>query len=224
MIGKINYTIASATLILIVCAPHASAEGADFQSDLLSLQHEWAHANYETTGTKERRSAFEMVADHAHELTARYPTEVAAVAWEGIVLSTYAGEVSAFSAMKVAKEALARLQEAEAMNGAALDGGIYASLGALYSKVPGGFVGFGDDDIARAYFDKALTVDADNIDNNYFYAEFLVDQGEFTAALEALEKALNAEKNSDRPVFDAGRRAEIQELIQVASNQVASIR
>jgi len=224
MINGFRLTIASASLMLLAQAPAVNAAGDNFASDLLLLQHEWAHANYETTAKKDRRAAFEAVVEHAHRLTGRYPQEVAAVAWEGIVLSTYAGEVSALGAMKVAKEALASLQKAEAMDADALDGGIYASLGALYSKVPGGFVGFGDDDVARDYFERALAVDSTNIDNNYFYGEFLIEHGEYASALQALNRALDSSVSPDRPVFDAGRRAEIRELIQVASNQVASIR
>jgi len=217
-------TIASAVFALAGTASNSIAAGVGFESELLSLQHEWAHANYETTGKKDRRAAFEAVVDHAKSLSAAYPDQVSVVAWEGIVLSTYAGEVSALGAMKVAKEALARLQAAEQMDGDALDGGIYASLGALYSKVPGGFVGFGDDDIARGYFERAIEVDSTNIDNNFFYGEFLVEHGEYTAALKYLTAALDAEVAADRPVFDAGRRAEIRELLQEASSQVAYAR
>jgi tetratricopeptide (TPR) repeat protein len=213
--------IASLLLVCAIGTARAAPAGTAFDSELLSLQRNWAHANYETADKKARRAAFEAVVEEAHMLSARYPDEVAAVAWDGIVLSTYAGEVSAFSAMKVANQALAQLQRAEAMNGDALGGGIYASLGALYSKVPGGFVGFGDDDVARAYLERALAIDPTGIDNNYFYGEFLIEQGEYRAALDALDAALASAVNPDRPVFDAGRRAEIRELIQIASNQVA---
>jgi Tfp pilus assembly protein PilF len=79
--------------------------------------------------------------------------------------------------------------------------------------VPGGFVGFGDNELAREYFMRALEVDANNIDNNYFYGEFLVKQGDYSAALEVLNRALSSSVVADRPVFDAGRRAEIEALI-----------
>lgn len=200
----------------ILFAANVWAASSDFESELLALQHEWAHANYEAKSKKDRRSAFEAVVEHAGSLSARYPTEVAAVAWEGIVLSTYAGEVGAFGAMKVAEAALEKLMRAEQMDAEALNGGIYASLGALYSKVPGGFIGFGDDEIAAEYFSKALDVDAGNIDNNFFYGEFLIEQGDYSTALDVLNRALGAEVAASRPIFDAGRRAEIRELIREA--------
>ena len=126
------------------------------------------------------------------------------------------------SAMKVAKAARAALEQAEKLDATALSGGIYASLGALYSKVPGGFIGFGDDALAAQYFEKALDVDPDNIDNNYFYGEFLLDQGDYGRARAVLEHALAAPAVVDRPVFDAGRREEIRDLLAVAQRKSAS--
>ena len=113
------------------------------------------------------------------------------------------------------------LDRAEKLDPTALEGGIYASLGALYSKVPGGFMGFGDDEIATEYFEKALAVDADTIDNNYFYGEFLLVQGDYARARSLLEHALAAPPVAERPVFDAGRRAEIRDLLAVARRKTS---
>lgn len=193
----------------------------DFGEDLAAVQNEWAAANYETAD-KQRDEAFAALVIHAGQFRARYPERAEAVAWEGIVLSTYAGEVGAMSAMKYAKAARAALEHAEKLDPTALSGGIYASLGALYSKVPGGFIGFGDDTLAAQYFAKALAVDPDNIDNNFFYGEFLVDQGAYGRARTVLEHALAAPTVADRPVFDAGRRKEIRALLAVAERKSAS--
>ena len=193
----------------------------DFGEELAAVQNEWATANYETAD-KQRGEAFAALVTHAGQFRARYPERAEAVAWEGIVLSTYAGEVGAMSAMKYAKAARAALEQAEKLDPTALSGGIYASLGALYSKVPGGFMGFGDDTLAAQYFAKALAVDPDNIDNNFFYGEFLVDQGAYGRARTVLEHALAAPTVADRPVFDAGRRKEIRALLAVAERKSAS--
>ncbi|MBN1240949.1 MAG: hypothetical protein JXB36_20790 [Gammaproteobacteria bacterium] len=194
----------------------AAAQGG-FDTELLALQREWAEALYRTTDGKARKSAFEALQGRADELAERYPRRVEAVAWRGIVLSTFAGEVGGMSAMKYAKAARKALHEAESIDPAALDGGIYASLGALYSKVPGGIIGFGDDDLAEGYFRKALTVDPGNIDANFFYGEFLLEHGDTDGAVERLERALDAPAVEARPIFDAGRRAEIRSLLQQAS-------
>src|SRR5688572_3651041 len=135
--------------IISVAATLASlpAYADDFGQGLAAMQSECAAANYQTKD-KERDAAFAALVDHAAQFRARYPERAEAQAWEGIVLSTYAGEVGAMSAMKVAKAARAALEHAQKLDPTALSGGIYASLGALYSKVPGGLIGFGDDVLA----------------------------------------------------------------------------
>jgi hypothetical protein len=210
-----------ALLCSTLIAANAFAGDAGFERELLSIQQEWAAANYGQSSKGDRRKAFDAVVEHSADFAERNPNEVSAIAWDGIILSTYAGEVSALSAMKYAKAARERLHQAEAMNAAALSGGIYASLGALYSKVPGGFMGFGDDTLAEGYFKKALAIDATNIDSNYFYGEFLLGQGKASDALVYLTRAVEAPAVSARPVFDAGRRAEAKALIEAAKRKLS---
>jgi tetratricopeptide (TPR) repeat protein len=205
-----------ATLGAAAMLAGATAFATGFDDGLAAIQNEWAAAKYQTTDKAARSDAFVAVVKHAAEFSAQNPDRAEALAWEGIVLSTYAGEVSAMSAMKYAKAARAALEKAESLDATALEGGVYASLGALYSKVPGGFIGFGDDELAAQYFEKALAVDADNIDNNFFYGEFLLDQGDYARARMVLEHALSAPPITERPVFDAGRRAEIRDLLEAA--------
>lgn len=209
----------SACLSVGLASATAWAGDLQFEQELLSIQQEWAAANYADVSRSARRSAFNELVEHAAALAERYPNEVDAIAWDGIVLSTYAGEVSALRAMKYAKAARDRLHQAESMDESALSGGVYASLGALYSKVPGGLMGFGDDDLAETYFRKALAVDSSNIDSNYFYGEFLLDQGRADEALVYLTRALEAPAVAARPVFDSGRRGEIRALLDAAGQK-----
>jgi tetratricopeptide (TPR) repeat protein len=212
-----RFAIVVAVAILAV----APAFADDFGDGLAGIQNEWAIAKYQTPDKAARGAAFSALLKHASEFSAQYPDRAEAFAWEGIVLSTYAGEVSAMSAMKYAKAARAALERAESLDASALAGGVYASLGALYSKVPGGLIGFGDDKRAAEYFHKALAVDGDNIDNNFFYGEFLLDQGDYAGARIVLEHALAAPAVAERPVFDAGRRAEIRDLLNVVNRKTS---
>jgi tetratricopeptide (TPR) repeat protein len=200
-------------------SPNA-ATGETYTERLTALQQEWDAAKYRTVDKRARKEAFLILLDHSAAIAERFPEQVEAIAWNGIVLSTYAGEVGGMSAMKYAKAARNALHEAEQMESTALQGGIYASLGALYSKVPGGLVGFGDDDLAEQYFRKALTVKPDSIDANYFYGEFLLERGMAREALAALERALGAPTVEGRPIFDAGRRAEIRTLMARARKAI----
>jgi len=87
------------------------------------------------------------------------------------------------------------------------------SLGVLYYKVPGSPIGFGDHQRARQLLQQALALDPNGLDANYFWGDFLYDQGDKPGAKAALNKALRAPHDSARPVWDAGRRKEVQTLL-----------
>jgi Tfp pilus assembly protein PilF len=91
-------------------------------------------------------------------------------------------------------------------------GSVYASLGSLYSKVPGWPIGFGSDKKAEKYFKKALAINPQGLDINYFFAEFLADNGKDQLALEYVEKALQAPPMAERPLADKGRRQQAMKL------------
>jgi tetratricopeptide (TPR) repeat protein len=217
--GRSASLLASLLAIAGGMSDPAAAEGtAELTAALATVQHEWDNANYAVTEKKARQAAFAALVEHADAVAARYPAQPEALAWQGIVLSTYAGEVGAMSALKYAKRAREALLRAEEAGGGRLKAGVFASLGALYSKVPGGFMGFGDDDLAREYFKKAVAVAPDDIDVNYFYGEFLLDQGQRTAAAAVLRRALRSPTIAERPLFDQGRRSEIRALLAQAEN------
>ena len=79
--------------------------------------------------------------------------------------------------------------------------------------MPGWPVGFGDDDKAQAMLSKALTLNPDGIDPNYFYGDFLYRQERYADARVALLKAQAAKPRPGREVADQGRQAEIQALL-----------
>ena len=199
----------------------AGGAPGSLEDEVAALQQEFDAANFQTTDRVARKASFQALLDHAASLRERYPERAEALAWDGIVLSTYAGEVGGMGAMKYAKAARDALIAAERLNPAALDGGVYATLGALYSKVPGGIIGFGDDEEAERYFNKALAIDAASIDTNYFYGEFLLEQGKYAQAAEVLRRALAAPTVESRPSFDAARRAEIRSLLETAEHKAS---
>jgi cytochrome c-type biogenesis protein CcmH/NrfG len=87
------------------------------------------------------------------------------------------------------------------------------SLGVLYYEVPGSPIGFGDKAKAKMLLKQALAVDPNGLDANYFYGDFLLDQGDKAGAKSYLQKALRAPHDPSRPAWDAGRRREVQALL-----------
>ncbi|HZX30109.1 MAG TPA: tetratricopeptide repeat protein, partial [Rhodocyclaceae bacterium] len=100
------------------------------------------------------------------------------------------------------------------LNDKALDGSAYTSLATLYAKVPGWPIGFGNRERAEQYFRKALTLNPHGIDPNFFYGEYLADQGRAAEARVYLDAALRAAPRPGREVADRGRRQEIQALLK----------
>ncbi|SMG66942.1 TPR repeat-containing protein [methanotrophic bacterial endosymbiont of Bathymodiolus sp.] len=101
-----------------------------------------------------------------------------------------AEDASSFVALGLVKQAKTLLAKAIDINPEARGGSALVTLGILYYKVPGWPVAFGDDDQAETYLRKALKVNPDGVTSNYFYAEFLLEQGKEDQAVSYLNRAI----------------------------------
>ncbi len=198
-------------LSAMATAPAMAAEAALDQA-ILQLQHEWEHINYELP-EKQRAAAFEGLEQRAEAVIKQFPGRAEPLIWDGIVYSSHAGAKGGLGALDLAKTARDRLQAAEKIDPRALQGSAYTSLGTLFHKVPGWPIGFGDDDKARSYLQKALQLNPNGIDPNYFWADFEYGQHHYKEAMQALEKAMHAPARPERPLADKGRRQEISVLM-----------
>jgi len=198
--------------LALVASFGSVAAPAEFDTELLAIQTGWADANYLRDG-EAKEAAFDHLEAQAAAFSARYPGRAEPLIWEGIVLSTAAGVKGGLGALGLAKQSRARLEAALKIDPDALQGSAYTSLGTLYHKVPGFPIGFGSDKKARELLEKAVTINPTGIDPNYFYGEFLYDEGEYPAAKQHLETALQAPPRPTRLSADEGRRREIRELL-----------
>jgi tetratricopeptide (TPR) repeat protein len=182
------------------------------------VRDRWAQINYQLP-KPQREAAFEALLHQSEKIRQANPRDATALIWEGIVLSSLAGEKGGMGALGLVKRARADFEAAIKLDANALDGAAYTSLGALYYQVPGWPLGFGDDAAARTMLRKGLAIDPDGIDANYFYADFLRDQKDWAGARTAFQKALAAPARPGRDVADAGRRQEAQaKLKEVAAH------
>ncbi len=196
----------------------AAVQATPLEASITQLQHEWAKANYQLP-KDDRADALEKLVAQAHQVSAANPGRAEALIWEGIITSTLAKYQSIFSAGGTAKSARDLLLAAEKIDPNALEGSALTSLGSLYYKVPS-FGSFGDDDKARQYLERALKVNPNGIDQNYFYADFLLKKGENAKALEYFKKAQKAPARPGREDADAGRQADIREGIAKAEKKL----
>lgn len=176
------------------------------------LQHDWEVIRYQAPAA-ERVKRFEALAEKAHQVSSTYAGRSEPLVWEGIIVSSLAGEKGGLGALGLVKQARALYEQAIAIDGQVLDGSAYGSLGVLYYKVPGWPIAFGSKAKAEEMLKKALAINPAGIDTNFFYGEFLIENERTAEGIGHLERALQAPARPGRAVADAGRREEIRALL-----------
>lgn len=199
-------------LLLAVLSQSVWALEAADQQRLNVIQQNWAHIQYELPA-EQRSAAFEKLAAQASAFTRERQSLAEAWIWSGIVTSSWAGAQGGLGALSKAKAAKVDLEKALAIDPKALQGSAYTSLAALYDRVPGWPIGFGDADKAEKLLKQALDLNPTGIDSLYFWGDHLYRQKRYGEARDALQKALHAAPRPGRESADAGRRKEIEALL-----------
>jgi len=201
------------------------AAQAGLDDSIAEIAHRWAKINYQTPDSEKEHAFQKLIAD-ASQVSQSFPGKAEPLIWQAITLSSAAKVEGGLGGLSKAKEARDLLLASEKINPTALNGSAYNSLGSLYAKVPGWPIGFGDKKKAKEYFDKALAINPNGIDPNYFYGDLLADQGDYVHAVDFLKRALGAPSRPGREDADTGRRQDIQRLLdsikQKHGDQLAS--
>lgn len=200
-----------ALALLAPCEGYA-AEPDPVRESVQKLQDEWAVIFY-TLPEKQQAKRFKNLLERAHALRERYPERAEPLVFEAIVLCTYAGADGGFSALGKVKKARKLLQSSLDIDPKALEGSAYIALGNLYHRLPGWPLSYGDDDIARQYFQAALKLFPDALDSNYFYGDFLLGEGKYAEALQYLEKAAQAPIRPDARLSDTKLKEEVGQAL-----------
>jgi tetratricopeptide (TPR) repeat protein len=201
------------TIVFTFFTLNSMATMASMSPELLELSEAWAVIKYQLPEEK-RVKALEALNSEAEALQKANPGSAEPMVWQAIILSTLAGEKGGLGALSLVKQAKKLLERAEAFDPEVLNGSVYTSLGSLYYQVPGWPIGFGDDDKAKRYLKKALAVNPDGMDPNYFYGDFMLQEKAYSEAEAAFERALAAPSRAGRPVADAGRRTEVEAALE----------
>ncbi|MBD0785945.1 hypothetical protein HUO09_06295 [Vibrio sp. Y2-5] len=201
------------TLAATICfgaATSAFAAGAD---PLITIQKKWAVCQYESKDSDNQVYCLENLIKRNEEALKQDPNRQELKLWLAINKSSLAGADGGLGALSLVKEAKALLEQVIDKAPETLNGSAFTSLGSLYYKVPGWPIGFGDDEMAEKMLRKALEINPDGIDPNYFYADFLAQDGRKKEAIPYLTKAQKAPPRADRPLADQGRQQEIAKLL-----------
>jgi len=209
--------------VLLLAAPVFSAQADEVDDAVLDLQHKWAAANY-ATADADKEAVFKALVDSAAALNAKHPERAEPKIWEAIIRAGYAGAMggvsSMFNAMPQMEQGRDLLLAAEKIDPMAMHGSIYTTLGSFYYMVPGGFIGFGDEDKAQAYLNKAITIAPDDMDANYFSGDYWLEQKKYKQALPYFEKVIALPDVANRPVYSQGRKAEAMQKLAVVKKKL----
>jgi len=200
--------------ILMVFAAIFSSSAFAKEDSLLKVQKDWAVCQYQTKDSDKKTKCFEQVILLNKSDLQQSPDNPNLMVWLAINKASLAGAEGGLSGLSQAKQAKKILEQVIEKAPDTLNGSAYTSLGSLYYKVPGWPIGFGDDSKAEQLLKKALEINPNGIDTNYFYGDFLVEQGKKQEAIKYLTRAKNAPPRPDRPVADAGRQQEITTLLK----------
>ena len=206
------------TALAVLLLPLTLFAGAD-NMVVSDLQHDWARVNYEMRGDAQLQ-AFEQLVARADAAVINHPQSAEVLIWDGIIKSSYAGAKGGLGALSLVKDARDCFETAMKIDDTALNGSAYTSLGSLYYQVPGWPVGFGNDKKAVQLLQKALEINPDGIDSNYFYADYLLSKKQYEEAERYLLKAQNAAPRPGRAVADAGRQQEILAALSLAREKL----
>jgi tetratricopeptide (TPR) repeat protein len=189
------------------------ASAASLEESVASLQRDWEVIRYQSP-VAERAARFEALAERSHQVSEAHAGRSEPLIWEGIIVSSLAGEKGGLSALGLVKRARSLYEQAIAIDPTALQGSAYNSLAVLYYKVPPWPISFGDKKKAGELLGRALELNPDGIDPNFFYGEYLAETGQTAEAIVALKRALRAPPRPGRNIADTGRQEEARSLIQ----------
>lgn len=212
----VHSRVAPLALVAMLWAGHAFAAPVD--DAVAEIIRAWDVIKYQVP-PNEQAPKFETLAAKAHQVSAAFPDRAEPLVWEGIVVSSLAGAKGGMGALSLAKQAKELYESALKIDPTVLGGSAYGSLGVLYYKVPRWPVGFGDKAKAQELLQKALAINPTSIDANFFYGEYLIEDGKPGEAKAYLQRAIDAPPRTGREIADAGRRAEARALLEKARTQ-----
>lgn len=203
-------------LSLLLVPALSSTAYANLSSDLQSVQEEWAHIKYQVPGKDAKLAAIAKLEKRVDGIVSTNPKSADAKIWAAIVWATDANITKSISGLPKVEKAKSLLEESLKIDPKAMEGAADMTLGSLYYQVPGWPVGFGNDDKAEQHLKRALAINPNGMDTNYWYGAFLLDDGRNAEAVPYLEKAAAAPVRADRKVADEGRLKEIQDALSKA--------
>ena len=163
----------------LVCPSAFAQDKPSVQQTIVQLQNDWDHVQYQVAGKDEQMKGFKALEKEGDAAVAAYPDSAEVKIWTGIAYSSESGLIRGPSALPKVDHAKELFEAAMKIDDKALNGGAHTSLGLLYHKVPGWPIGFGSNEKAEQQYKLALAISPTDIDANYFYGDYLLDEDRY---------------------------------------------
>lgn len=207
------------TVMLMFGTPAAAlAERSDVQVLADQIDSEWAEAFYNVPEDQKVPRLKELLV-RAQKFRERFPKRAEPLILEAILLCSLAGVDWGINSLAQIEQSRDLLIKSIDLDPRAMDAAAYITLGNFYFRLPGWPLSFGDDRQARQYLQSAVALFPDAIDSNYFMGDFLLDQGEYAAALPYLDKAEHAPVRPYQRVSDTKLKEQLPALLKAARNK-----
>ena len=193
----------------------------ELREGLDTIEREWSKIYYKPEERSKDSAYIELLAKTAR-LIERYPNVADAWFWHAVVKASDAENADPVAALLEIDEVRRLLNKALTLDPKALGGAPYVVLGTLYSRVPGWPVSFGDDTEAEKLFKAALQINADSLDGNYYYGQFLLENSRFDEAQKYLSKASAAPMRSEQLLADSQLHALAKSALMAAMQHLAA--
>ena len=191
------------------------------EQQISGIQQEWDQT-YFTLDNKPRKKALRKLIEKTEAMRKQQPQNAGLYIWEAIIRASYNEAAGGLGGLRQARAAKSLLETSIELDPNALDGLAYTELGALYYRVPGWPVSFGDNDKAKELLLKGLSFEKTDLEAFYLLGHFYIDEENWPAAIDTLEKGLRLPEQPDRPAFEQIRRNEMQLLLNEAKEQLAN--
>ncbi len=179
----------------------------DIAPEINRLESQWATVYY-AENSAEQKKHYPALIESAKKLVAKHPRAVEPVIWQAILTATNAAYEPPFKALDSIQTAKNLLEQTIKLEPTALDGAALVVLGTLYYMTPGWPISFGDKERAESLFKRALKINPNTIDSNYFYADFLLTQGNIDQAQIYFQRAIESPTRSHQQYADSQLKKE----------------
>ena len=178
-------------IFVVFCLLLSNSCFADSLSNRLQqIELNWEQLNA-SHDDAQKLSTFPGLLDQVRTLVKAFPDRAEPKILQACIILTRARIQGPFDALSSVNKAHDLLLKAMALNPRASNGSAVVTMGVLYYKVPGWPIAFGDNQKAEQLLTRALKINPQGIDSNYFYGEFLMTQNKPNQAAKYLRKAVN---------------------------------